>query len=77
MRAIETRAAPLQAERPNQHQTPKPTICALCATTEALYIVGESLQCVDCIAHTVSVAANDLWPTMISYTREFEMTVLM
>ena len=73
-----TRIAPSRAGRPvhNKEQS-KPTTCALCATTEALYIVGESLQCVGCIALAVSVAANDLWPNLVRYSHEFETTVLM
>ena len=50
--------------------------CAGCGSTEALYIIGAGFLCVGCIALTVSMAASDIWPDAISYTREFERVLI-
>lgn len=83
MQVAEKRAAPATA-RLSEHQhrresiTPEtaPATCAGCRSTEALYIVGASFLCEACIAGVVSMAASDLWPDAISYSREFERVLI-
>ena len=56
--------------------TAAPATCAGCGSTEALYITGAVFLCVGCIAGIVSMAASDIWPDAISYTREFERVLI-
>ena len=84
MMAIETRAAPLQAERPDhQHQTPEsttleptPATCAGCESVESLYIIVGCFLCLNCVAITVSMAANDIWEGHVIYDKTFEDVLL-
>ena len=79
MMAIETRAAPLQAERPDhQHQTPESTTtCAFCGEGQDVYQMGDKWICLDHIGLVVSLAANDLFSGDVHYTKAFETAVLM
>ena len=80
MQVTKERAAPVATARPSEQNnqaesiTPEtaPATCAGCRSTEALYITGAIFLCVGCIAGIVSMAASDLWPDAISYTKEFE-----
>ena len=56
---------------------PTPATCGTCKAVEDLYILNSGFLCVSCIGVAVSMAANDLWPDMVSYTRKFETAVLM
>ena len=56
---------------------PTPATCGTCKAVEDLYILGSGFLCVSCIGAAVSMAANDLWPNMVRYTREFETAVLL
>ena len=56
---------------------PTPATCGTCKAVEGLYILGSGFLCVGCIGAAVSIAANDLWPDMVRYSREFETAVLM
>ena len=53
------------------------TTCGNCGSESDLYSLGRSLICVNCIGAAVSLAANDIWVGLVSYTREFEKVVLM
>ena len=83
MQVTEERAAPATA-RLSEHQhrvesntpTAAPATCAGCDSTKALYIIGAGFLCVGCIALTVSMAASDIWPDAISYSREFERVLI-
>ena len=46
--------------------------CVFCSETQRLYRMAGKWICLDHIAFTVSLAANDIWPGAVSYTREFE-----
>ena len=80
----EKRAAALPAQRPEQQNnraesiTPEPTpaTCGTCKAVEGLYILGSGFLCVGCIGAAVSIAANDLWPDMVRYSREFEAVLM-
>ena len=76
MLATGTRVAPLRAKPPDQNQTPESTTtCGGCATSECLYIIGETLLCVGCIGAAVSLACT-IWPDLVSYKRDFEKVLL-
>ena len=78
MISTEERAAPLRAERPNQHLTPESiTTCAFCGADRDVYQMGDKWICVEHLAAAVALAACDLWPDMVRYTHEFETAVLM
>ena len=79
------RAVAVEARRPQRQENnrgesitpePSPATCAGCTSTETLYIVGAIFLCVGCIAQTVSMAACDIWPDAISYSREFERVLI-
>ena len=77
MMATEEGAAPLRAERPNQHLTPESiTKCAHCSESVNVYQMGDQWICADHLAAAVSMAANDVWPDMVRYSREFEKVLL-
>ena len=75
----EKKVAPLQAERPDQqqHQVESITMCAYCLDDRDVYQMGDKWICTDHLAAAVSMAANDIWPDAVSYSREFEKAVLM
>ena len=75
----EKKVAPLRAERPNQHQQhfESTTTCAFCGDDRNIYQMGDKWICSGCLAALVSMTANDVWPDMVRYTREFETAVLM
>ena len=83
MMAAERATAPISAapcsEQNNQTEfiTPEPATCGTCKAVEGLYSLGSGFICVSCIGAAVSMAANDLWPDMVRYSREFETAVLM
>ena len=66
-----------EQNNPPESTTPEPATCGTCKAVEDLYMLGSGFLCVGCIAATVSMAANDLWPDMVSYNRKFETAVLM
>ena len=70
-------AAPC-SEQNNQAEstTPEPATCGTCKAVEGLYILGSGFLCVGCIGAAVSIAANDLWPDMVRYSREFEAVLM-
>ena len=77
MMAIEERAAPLRAKRPNQHQTPESTTrCAFCGEGRDVYQMSDKWICTDHLAASVSLAASAVWPDMVHYSREFEKVLL-
>ncbi len=47
-------------------------LCAFCDEDRSVYQLGDKWICIDHIAFVVSLAANDVWPHAVSYTREFE-----
>ena len=49
-----------------------PATCGTCKAVEGLYALGSGFLCVGCIGAAVSMAANDIWPDAVSYSREFE-----
>ena len=55
---------------------PTPATCGTCKAVEGLYILGSGFLCVGCIGAAVSIAANDLWPDMVRYSREFEAVLM-
>ena len=72
MMATQEKAAPLRAERPNQHHHAESnTTCAYCSEGVNVYRMGDKWICTDHLAASVSVAC-DIWPDAVSYTREFE-----
>ena len=74
--------APMLAAPSSEHQqhaesiTPEPPMCGLCGTLEDLYFVTDGALCLGCIASVVSVAASDLWPDLIAYSRELEKVLI-
>ena len=60
MMAIETRAAPLQAERPDhQHQTPESTTtCAFCGDDRDVYQMGDKWICASHLAAAAMLASR-------------------
>ena len=54
----------------------KPALCGVCASRESLYIIAGGLGqlCESCLAFAVS-AACDLWPGVVSYSRELEAVI--
>ena len=50
--------------------------CAFCDTDLRLYQMANKWICRDHIAFTVSLAANDIWPNLVSYKRAFEKVLL-
>ena len=46
--------------------------CAICDTDLNLYQMPPKWLCKDHIAFTVSLAASDIWPDLVSYKRAFE-----
>ena len=48
-----------------------------CGADFDLYSLAGGYLCLGCIGAAVSMAANDLWPGGVSYSREFEAEVLM
>ena len=56
---------------------PSPATCAYCGAQVGVYRLGaDQWICTDHIGLVVSLAANDVWPDMVSYTREFEDVLL-
>ena len=81
----EKATAPGLAAPSSEHQqhaestTPEPhtATCASCGAVEPLYELGSGgILCVGCIASAVSLAANDLWPDAVTYSREFEKVLI-
>ena len=74
MMVAEERAAPLRAERPNQHQTPESTTtCAFCGADRDVYAMGDDMWiCTSHIGQVISMAANDLFSGDVSYSKAFE-----
>ena len=52
-------------------------MCAYCLDDRDVYQMGDKWICTDHLAAAVSMAANDIWPDAVSYSREFEKAVLM
>ena len=50
--------------------------CAFCDSPVDVYQMGGKWICKDHVAFTVSLAANDIWPTLVSYKHEFEKVLL-
>ena len=50
--------------------------CAFCDTDLTLYQMANKWICRDHVAFTVSLAANDIWPNLVSYKRDFEKVLL-
>ena len=77
--APESAAPRSEQNNPQEGITPEPTpatTCGLCGSLEDLYFVTNGALCVGCIGATVSLAANDLWPDMVRYSREFEAVLM-
>ena len=55
---------------------PETLECAICGQSEGLYTVGGAYLCLDHIAEAVAMAATDIWPDAVSYSREFEDVLL-
>ena len=81
MMATQEKAAPLQAERPDQQQhqvesiTPEPTTCAYCPEGVDVFQLGAAWVCTDHLAASVSLACA-IWPADVTYSKAFE-SVLM
>ena len=59
------------------NQSDDSTKCAICGAVRNIYQLGDGeWVCVDHIGLVVSLAC-DVWPTDVSYSREFETAVLM
>ncbi len=73
----EKKVAPLRAERPNQHQQhfESTTTCAFCGGDRNIYQMGDKWICTDHLAASVALAACDVWPDLVSYSREFESVI--
>ena len=57
--------------------TPEPTTsCGVCDSVESLYVVGGGFLCLNCVAITVSMAANDIWEGHVIYDKTFEDVLL-
>ena len=55
------------------NQSDDSTKCAICGAVRNIYQLGDGQWiCTDHIGLVVSLAANDVWPDMVSYTRQFE-----
>ena len=54
---------------------PSPATCAFCGGHDVYQLGGKGI-CTDHLAASVSMAASDVWPDMVSYTREFERVLL-
>ena len=85
MMAAQQATAPLipapcsEQNNPQEGITPEPTpatTCGTCKAVEGLYILGSGFLCVSCIGAAVSIAAHDLWPDMVRYSREFEAVLM-
>ena len=50
--------------------------CAICDTDLNLYEMPPKWICKDHIAFMVSLAANDIWASMVSYSKQFEAILL-
>ena len=50
--------------------------CAFCGTDLGLYQMANKWICKDHVAFTVSLAANTVFPHLVSYKREFEAILL-
>ena len=50
--------------------------CAFCGDDRNIYQMGDKWICSGCLAALVSMAANDVWPDMVRYTREFEAVLM-
>ena len=71
---VAAQSDPLSTPNPDFEDT---TECAQCGSGDRLYSLGVGMICLGCIGAAVSMAANDLWPGGVSYSREFEAEVLM
>ena len=70
---VAAQSDPLSTPNPTQDTTE----CGQCGTGDGLYSLGVGMICLGCIGAAVSMAANDLWPGGVTYSREFEAEVLM
>ena len=72
-------AAPC-SEQNNQAESitpePSPATCAFCGDDRDVYQMADSWICTDHIGLVVSLAANDVWPDMVSYTKAFEAVLM-
>ena len=51
------------------------TTCAFCGAATNIYQLGAAWICADHLAESVALAACDVWPNMVSYSREFEAVI--
>ena len=55
------------------NQSDDSTSCGLCGALVDVYrLPGGEWICTDHLAASVSLAASDVWPTMVRYSAEFE-----
>ena len=79
MMATERATTPVSAAPCSEQNNPpeSTTDCAYCPEGVLVYQIGDGQWiCQGHVGMVISLAANDLWPDMVSYTREFE-NVLM
>ena len=50
--------------------------CAFCGAVTNICQLGAQWICTEHLAASVSLAANDIWPNAVSYTREFEALLI-
>ena len=67
---------PAGGRNEHEHHRDSSTTCRNCDAAECLYFVGRGQLCAGCVTLAVSLAANDLWPDLVSYKREFEEYLL-
>ena len=78
MMVAERATAPC-SEQSSRFTTPEPSpaTCAFCCDDRNVYRMGDKWICEDHLKSAVALAACDVWPNMVRYTREFEAAVLM
>ena len=72
-----TPRVPAEGRNEHEHHLDSSTTCAFCGDDRDVYQMGDKWICTDHIGLVVSLAANDIWPELVSYKREFEKTVLL
>ena len=55
---------------------PDETRCAFCGADRGVYQMDDKWICAAHLAASVSLAACDVWPDLVSYTREFERVLI-
>ena len=76
MRLAERATAPESAAPCSEQNNPPESItkCAYCPEGVNVYQMGDDQYiCTDHLAASVSLAASDVWPDMVHYSREFEV----